>query len=66
MHCEICNWQAESTTWVRPKSGGTRRPHFFCDDECKKVGLQVLAAQGLEETTVILGWDVFIPIWSRE
>jgi hypothetical protein len=66
MKCEICDWAVETPTWVRPKKGGRRKPHFFCDETCKATGLKVLAAQGLEETSVILGWDVFRPIWQED
>lgn len=66
MKCEIRDWQAERPTWVRPIRGGRRKPHFFCDEGCKTTGLKLLAAQGLEETNVILGWDVFRPIWQED
>jgi hypothetical protein len=66
MKCEVCDWPVEQRTWVRPKKGGRRTAHFFCDEACKATGLRVLEAQGLEETRTVLGWDVFIPIWERD
>ena len=64
MNCEICNWAANIQTWTRPLAGGRRHAHFYCCIECKETGLQALAADGQVETQAVLGWDVFIPIWS--
>jgi len=66
MKCEICECPIDRPTWVRPKKGGKRAAHFFCDEACKSVGLRVLDAQGLVETHALLGWDVFIPMHERE
>jgi hypothetical protein len=66
MKCEVCDWPSEARVWVRPKKGGRRKAHFFCDETCKQVGLRVLDAQGLEETHAVLGWDVFRPIWQED
>lgn len=63
--CEVCDWPTKLRVFVRPREGGSRKPHRFCCAECKAVGLKVLSAQGLEETTAVLGWDVFLPIWGR-
>ena len=64
MQCEMCEWPGALQVWVRPKNGGRRKGHFFCDEDCKVKGLRVLAAQGLKETHAVLGWDVFIPVWE--
>lgn len=51
--------------WVRPVSGGRRRPIFFCSEQCKTDRLAALRSDGWEETTSVLGWDVFIPMWEE-
>lgn len=66
MNCEVCRLPAEKPVWVRPVQGGRRKAHFFCNDACKRVGLQVLEAQGYKETHALLGWDVFIPMYERD
>lgn len=63
--CEVCTWETDERTFVRPREGGKRSEHFFCCDECKETGLRVLASQGFEETTAVLGWDVFRPMWDE-
>lgn len=66
MNCEICKEVADTVTWVRPVAGGRRRAHRFCCEACKETGLRALALAGYEETHAVLGWDVFVPIWSDD
>lgn len=65
MECEICTQPVEVPTWVRPRQGGRREKHFFCQGECKTLGLRSLEVRDLVETHGILGWDVFIPAGQR-
>jgi hypothetical protein len=65
MLCETCGWAAEELVWVRPASGGRRKPIFFCCEKCKIDKLAELAQKGFTKTSAVLGRDVFIPIWER-
>jgi len=64
--CERCGWHVESFIWVRPESGGPRKAVFVCEDECKNKKLAALQEEGLKEASVILGWDVFRPLFGDE
>ena len=64
--CALCGWPTEVYLWVRPMSGGPRKPVFVCEDVCKEKKLGSLQEEGLKEANDILGWDVFKPIFRDE
>lgn len=66
MRCAVCDWPTEVKVWVRPQSGGPRTHVLACDQVCKGAALTVLAAEGFTEAQIVLGWDVFRPIWERD
>lgn len=66
MKCAFCELSATVSIWMRPKSGGPRRPYLFCSEECKQTGLQELGEQGYKEAQGVLGWDIFIPMWRTD
>lgn len=63
--CNNCREPARLRVFVRPQEGGPRKARHFCCVECKSTGLKDLSVQGLKETDEVLGWDVFIPMWTR-
>ncbi len=65
MHCVRCGFPADVKTFVRPLAGGRRKLLLFCDEDCRELELLELDQCGFIETTVVLGYDVFIPIWDR-
>lgn len=64
MYCQVCGWHVKTPTFVRPLTGGRRETLFLCEGSCTQDTLAGLLQVGWEETRVVLGYDVFIPIWS--
>ena len=66
MNCIVCGYGKNIRVWVRRVDGGRRRPAYFCDEDCKKKWFTGCVPKDLQETTAVLGFDVFIPVWEWE